>query len=209
MTNEAQIEELKEKIAVEENPILVKAYQAKLASLEGKGAMIGTGMTADEYEEAAVEPTFVPNFPQVGDWPAVFNFPYDDTIVSTKSGEEVSWDVIRFPFHVPADGHEVPFAARDDSLIFFKGTPKEGYHSPIKGALVALGVAHAANKKGEIIFDPAEVEGKVGKVLYRVRKGQTYVDAVTDEEKPSTIANARAVIALDSDLDEAEGDIPF
>jgi len=208
-TEERTIEELKSKIAEAEeagNNILVKAYSAKLAQLEGKETLIGTGMTAGEYEEAPSEPTFVSSFPSKGDWVGLFYFPYDD-IITAQDGTE--YNVIRFPFHVPAPGYEIPFMERDDSVIHFKGTPKEGYHSPIKGTLQALNVPYTVNKKGEVVFNPADVEGKVGTVLYRVRRGATYIDPLTDEEKPSTIANARAVVALGSETEAEAGDIPF
>ena len=201
MVDKAKIEKLKKKIAETDDPDVREALTEQLAGLTGED-WLTTEIPQADYEEAADRPEFVSTFPVKGDWVAVFGKPY----LYTKEGEDEA-NTFCFPFHVPAEGYTVPFEERDDRIWAAFRLAEGAKSLKLKGILNALGVPTDTTEDGLVRFKASDVEGKVGKVLYRVPQGQTYYDAVTGEEKQSTIARPVAVVPL-----EAEGepsDIPF
>ena len=203
-----EITKLEEKLAEEQNPYIRAEMEYELRQLKGEDTTLQVGMTDDEYagEDAGEKPPFI----SPGDWPVVFKMPFNDTIISSKDQQE--YPIIRFPFHIPAPGHTVPFTEQDDDVIAFMGKVPESSkvkRNFLKQILTATGVTVKDGK-----FNPTDIVGKTATVLYRVsKKGYTAFDPITGEpeQRQSTIANPRAVVALGSTApQEAQpSNIPF
>jgi hypothetical protein len=194
MADEAKIKSLKAKIAKEEDPEIKTMLEAKLAELEDAGD--------DGYLEADFGEETMDNaggqFPCAGEWPAVFGKP---SIYKSKSS-------FVFPFSIPAPGYTAPFAL-DGMADGPQGKLYPGRTAAsawkLKEILTALGVQWSTNPDtGNVRFKPADVEGKVGKVVYKIEG--TYPDPLTGKQVASTIATPQSVIPVGSTESAA---VPF
>jgi len=209
-----EIDNLKKQIKSEGDPNVKKAFQEKLAQLEGKkvddSEYLDTGMSAGEYEEAKTS-SGKAGFPVEGVWPLVLGKPYADTVSRADNSE--SWDVIKFLWATD-DDPATPFVSEGEFTAFKTVNPNTG-KSPVKNTLVCAGV-NIVEKDGNILFKPSEVEGKLVRGYFKIQVNpdtgkKEYFDPALGEYRESRIANLVTFLPLEDEASPAaeSDDLPF